>query len=237
MSEDLVPSPERVNVGRRLFIGLVAAGAAGIAFGSGAQRVIGQKLGTGFGALLPGGDRFRIYSVTGQYPAIAPRRYQLKVSGLVDQPATFSLADLKAMPPTHFVKAFQCVTGWRVPDVPWRGVQLSHLLEQAGIQTGAIAISFDSYDHVDAESLTIEQAHLSDVIVAYEMYGAPVTREHGGPVRLVVPQMYGYKSLKWLSGIRVVDRVEPGFWEQNGYPVNGWLDGTTGATNPDPQLS
>jgi DMSO/TMAO reductase YedYZ molybdopterin-dependent catalytic subunit len=49
--------------------------------------------------------------------------------------------------------------------------------------------------------------------------------------------MYGYKSLKWLSGIRVVDRVEPGYWELNGYPVNGWLDGTTGATNRDPTLS
>jgi DMSO/TMAO reductase YedYZ molybdopterin-dependent catalytic subunit len=135
------------------------------------------------------------------------------------------------------VKAFQCVTGWRVPDVPWRGVALSHLLESAGVQPGAVAVSFDSYDRTDSESLTIDQAHLADVIVAYEMYHAPVTREHGGPVRLLVPQMYGYKSLKWLSGIRVVDRVEPGYWELNGYPVNGWLDGTTGATNRDPTLS
>ena len=161
----------------------------------------------------------------------------MKVSGLVDQPATFTLADLQAMPATDMTKAFQCVTGWRVPDVPWRGVLLSHLLERAGVQPGAVAISFDSYDNADSESLSIEQAHLPDVIVAYEMYGATVTQEHGGPVRLVVPQMYGYKSLKWLSGIRVVDRVEPGYWELNGYPVNGWLDGTTGPTNPNPQLS
>ena len=237
MSEDSIAGPEKVNVGRRLFIALAALGTAGIVLGSDAQRFVGQKLGSGLGALLPGGDRFRIYSITGQYPAIKPKRYRLKVSGLVDQPATFTLADLQAMPATDMTKAFQCVTGWRVPDVPWRGVLLSHLLERAGVQPGAVAISFDSYDNADSESLSIEQAHLPDVIVAYEMYGATVTQEHGGPVRLVVPQMYGYKSLKWLSGIRVVDRVEPGYWELNGYPVNGWLDGTTGPTNPNPQLS
>ena len=104
-------------------------------------------------------------------------------------------------------------------------MQLSHLLDLAGVQPSAVALTFESYDGADTESLTIDQAHLPDVIVAYEMLGAPVTTEHGGPVRLYVAQMYGYKSLKWLSAIRVVDRVEPGYWEQNGYPVNGWLDG------------
>jgi DMSO/TMAO reductase YedYZ molybdopterin-dependent catalytic subunit len=141
------------------------------------------------------------------------------------------------MPKTSFTKAFQCVTGWRVPDVHWEGVKLSEILDRVGVQSGAVAISFDSYDHADTESLSLDQAHLPDVIVAYSMLGAPVTIEHGGPVRLYVAPMFGYKSLKWLSGIRVVDVVEPGFWEQNGYPVNGWLDGTTGPNNPDPGLT
>ena len=70
------------------------------------------------------------------------------------------------------------------------------------------------------------------VIVAYRMLGAPVTVEHGGPVRLYVAPMFGYKSLKWLSAIRVENQVIPGFWEQNGYPVNGWIDGSTGASDP-----
>jgi len=231
------PENAKVHVGRRAFVTLVALGAAGIAFGAEAQKTVGSKLGSGIGNLLPGGDRFRIYSITGSYPAISNRRYRLKVHGLVEHPATFTLGDLKAMPATEMVKGFQCVTGWRVPDVPWKGVRLSDLLTNAGVQTGAAAVSFDSYDGMDSESLTIDQAHLSDVLVAYEMYGEPVSREHGGPVRLVVPQMYGYKSLKWLSGIRLVDRVEPGYWEQNGYPTNGWLDGTTGATNPNPSLA
>jgi DMSO/TMAO reductase YedYZ molybdopterin-dependent catalytic subunit len=129
------------------------------------------------------------------------------------------------------------VTGWKVPDVRWEGVLLSDIMDAVGIQPGAVALTFESYERADSESLTIDQARLPDVIVAYQMLGAPVTTEHGGPVRLYVAPMFGYKSLKWLSAIRVVDQVQPGFWEQNGYPVNGWLDGTTGPTNPDPNLT
>jgi len=240
MTDETVTPATRVTktpVGRRLFLGLVALGGAGVAFGGQVQKALSSKLGSGFASLLPGGDHFRIYTITGSYPDVPTSSFRLTVSGLVDTPMTLTFDELTALPSLDIVKGFQCVTGWRVENVPWKGVSLAHLLTMAGVQSSAIAVSFDSYDHADSESLLIDQAHLPDVIVAYEMYGKPVSREHGGPVRLVVPQMYGYKSLKWLSGIRVVDRVEPGFWEQNGYPTNGWLDGSTGATNPSPQLS
>ena len=230
-------SREPTAVGRRAFISIVALGALGVAIGGQVQSFLGNAVGTGLGGILPFGDRFRIYSITGNYPSISQRKYRLEVSGLVDHPSTFTIDDLTAMPATTFKKTFQCVTGWSVPDVEWRGVQLSHLLGLAGVQPGAVALTFESYDGADTESLTIDQAHLPDVIVAYEMLGAPVTTAHGGPVRLYVAQMFGYKSLKWLSAIRVVDRVEPGFWERNGYPVNGWLDGSTGPTNPTPGLT
>ena len=230
-------APKGVNVGRRVFLGLAGLGALGVAFGNSVQNFLGNAFGSGLGGLLPGGDRFRIYSITGTYPKVSRDKYRLKVSGLVDNPTTFTLADLQKMPQTSFSKTFQCVTGWRVPDVHWEGVRLSHILERVGVQPGAVALSFDSYDRTDTESLSLDQAHLPDVIVAYSMLDAPITTEHGGPVRLYVAPMFGYKSLKWLSGIRVVDTVEPGFWEQNGYPVNGWLDGTTGPTNPDPGLT
>ena len=224
-------------VGRRVFIGMVALGALGVAIGGEVQNFLGNAFGSGLGGILPGGDRFRIYSITGSYPKISRKKYRLEVTGLVERPMTFTLDDLEAMPATTFTKTFQCVTGWKVPDVEWRGVQLSHILNLVGVHPEAVALTFESYDGADTESLTIDQAHLPDVIVAYQMLGAPVTTEHGGPVRLYVAPMFGYKSLKWLSGIRVVDVVEPGFWEQNGYPVNGWLDGTTGPTNPDPGLT
>jgi DMSO/TMAO reductase YedYZ molybdopterin-dependent catalytic subunit len=226
-----------VAVGRRVFLGLTGLAALGVAFGSSISNFLGNAFGSGIGGLLPGGDRFRIYSITGTYPQIKDSDYRLKVSGLVHRPKTFTLDDLKAMPVTSFTKNFQCVTGWKVPDVPWEGVLLSDILDTVGVRPGAVALTFESYDGADSESLTIDQARLPDVIVAYQMLGAPVTTEHGGPVRLYVAPMFGYKSLKWLSAIRVVDREQPGYWEQNGYPVNGWLDGTTGPTNPDPSLT
>ena len=231
------PHAQHVAVGRRVFLGVTGLAALGVAFGSSIQNFLGNAFGSGLGGLLPGGDRFRIYSITGRYPKIKDSDYRLKVSGLVQRPKTFTLDDLKAMPKTSFTKNFQCVTGWRVPDVHWEGVLLSDIWTPSGVRPGAVALTFESYDRADTESLTIDQARLPDVIVAYQMLGAPVTTEHGGPVRLYVAPMFGYKSLKWLSAIRVVDQVQPGFWEQNGYPVNGWLDGTTGPTNPDPSLT
>lgn len=225
-------SEQRIAVGRRVFLGLVGLGAAGILFGAKVQNVVGNVVGTGLGGLLPFGDRFRIYSVSGTLPVISRSKYRLEVTGLVDRPRRYTIDDLEAMPRTAFVKDFHCVTGWSVPNVEWEGVRLSQILDDVGVQDAAVALTFESYDGVDAESLTLDQARLPDVIVAYRMLGAPVTTAHGGPVRLYVAPMFGYKSLKWLSAIRVVDRVEPGFWEQNGYPVNGWIDGSTGATDP-----
>ncbi len=220
-----------------MFLGLVGLGALGVAFGGAVQSRLARVLGSGFAGLLPGGDHFRIYSINGEFPVISTAQYRLTVSGLVERPASFTFDDLLAMPRTSMVAAFQCVTGWRVPDVAWKGVALAHLLDVVGAHASAVAVTFESYDGADTESLTIDQARLPDVIVAYRMLDAPITVQHGGPVRLYVAPMYGYKSLKWLSAIRVVDAVEPGYWERNGYPVNGWLDGSTGPTNPDPSLT
>lgn len=225
--------PDSVPVGRRVFLGMVGLGAAGVVVGASVQAKLGQLLGQGLASVLPGGDHWQIYSVTGSFPVISADAYRLEVSGLVNKPLKLTLSDLEAMPRTGLVRDFHCVTGWEVPDVHWEGVRLGALLDAAGLQSGARALSFESYDGVDTESLTLEQARLPDVIVAYRMLGAPITTEHGGPVRLYVAPMFGYKSLKWLSAIRVVDRVEPGYWEQNGYPVNGWIDGSTGPTDPD----
>ena len=92
----------------------------------------------------------------------------------------------------------------------------------------AAAVEFHSYDGVDTESLTLSQALRPDVIVAYRMLGESISTPHGGPVRLYVAPMYGYKSLKWLSSVRVVENATPGFWEQNGYPVDAWVGNSNG---------
>jgi DMSO/TMAO reductase YedYZ molybdopterin-dependent catalytic subunit len=222
--------PERrVAVGRRVFLGAAALCVAGVAFGSKVQNALSSAIGSGLGGLIPGGNRFRIYTITGSFPEIHPDNYRLEVSGLVERPLVLTLADLQNMPSTRLVRDFQCVTGWRVSDVHWEGVRLADVLDAAGVSPKASALEFDSYDGADTESLTLDQARLPDVLVAYRMLGEPITTEHGGPVRLYVARMYGYKSIKWLSAIRVVDELVPGFWEQNGYPVDAWVGGSMAA--------
>ncbi len=112
--------------------------------------------------------------------------YKLTVGGLVDRPMTVSYADLQAMPQTNLIKDFQCVTGWRVPQVHWSGVALPDLLDHVGVKSSATAVQFTSFDGVYTESLTLAQAKRRDIIVALTMLGAPVSRDHGGPVRLYV---------------------------------------------------
>jgi DMSO/TMAO reductase YedYZ molybdopterin-dependent catalytic subunit len=141
---------------------------------------------------------------------------------------TLTLAQLTAMPQTRLVLDFQCVTGWRVRNVPWSGVRLGDLLDAAGVRPDARAITFRSFDGAYTESLTLAQAKRPDVIVALRMLDGPVTHDHGGPVRLYVAPMYGYKSIKWLSEIEVVDKVSPGYWERRGYDVDAWIGRSNG---------
>ena len=220
-------SQERpTRVGRRVLLAMIGAAVAGVAFGGRAQNAIGNVVGSGLGGLVPGADRFRIYSITSSYPDIPHSTYRLKVTGLVDTPLELTLDDLMAMPRVELVKDFQCVTGWRVPQVHWVGVRLSDVLGAAGVLPSAKMLAFASYDGLDTESLTLAQALRPDVIVAYEMLGAPVTREHGGPVRLYVAPMYGYKSIKWLSEIKVVESAPLGYWEHDGFPADAWINGS-----------
>lgn len=221
-------------VGRRVFIGLVGLGAAGVVFGAKVQNRLEQltagleaKDFTGLTSLLPLG-RFRFYTITGNFPHRDRSTYKLQVNGLVERPLTLSYAQLVDMPPTLLLRDFQCVTGWRVPNVHWTGVRLSDLLDRAGVKPEATALRFVSFDGAYTESLTLEQARRPDVIVAYELQDGPLSSDHGGPVRLYVAPMYGYKSCKWLESIELTARVEPGYWEERGYDVDGWVGRSNG---------
>lgn len=244
MERDLRPSdpPDRrpaKPIGRRVVLGILGLGAVGIVTGKSVQNGMEAVLApiqridpTGLSDLLPG-DYFRIYTVTDGYPYESESEYKLTVDGLVDNPMTLSYSDLLALPSTKLVDDFQCVTGWRVPSVHWQGVLLSTLLDTAGVQAAGKALHFESFDGVYTESLTLAEAQRPDVIVAYSMLGGPVSQEHGGPVRLYVAPMYGYKSIKWLSRIEVVDQVEPGYWETEGnYSIEAWVGRSNGRNDP-----
>ena len=221
-------------VGRRVFLGFIGLGVVGVATGAAVQgwleRTVAPIIGrdpTGLFSLLPIG-RFRIYTVTGGLPERSRAEYRLRVGGLVDEPLDLSFAELTSMPVTEVTRDFQCVTGWRVPDVQWVGVRLRDVLDRAGVQAEATAVRFVSFDGEYSESLTLDQARRDDVLVAYELEGEPLSSEHGGPARLYVAPMYGYKSCKWLGAIELTARVEPGYWEQRGYDVDAWVGRSNG---------
>ncbi|WP_033350141.1 molybdopterin-dependent oxidoreductase [Kitasatospora aureofaciens] len=218
-------------VGRRVVLGLLGLGAAGVAAGPFLQRLesgLAERDPSGLTGLLPGNNGFRYYSVVTSVPARDATNYTLTVDGLVERPATHRLADLPAMPQRRLVKDVQCVTGWRVPDTPFEGVPLAHLLDAAGVRPGAKAVRFSCFDGAYTESLTLDQARRDDVLVALSLQDKPITHDHGGPVRLYVAPMYFYKSAKWLSGITVTDEVQPGYWEGNGYDVDAWVGRSNG---------
>ncbi len=221
-------------VGRRIVLGMVGLGALGIIFGRTASQAVNSTVATaapGLSGVLPGTGGFRIYTVTNGYPDYNAEKYRLTVTGLVSTPLSLSLADLGDLPQTGMTKDFQCVTGWRVDDVPWSGVLLSDVLTAAGADPSAGALRFISFDGAYTESLTMEQGLRPDILVATTMFGKPLTLEHGAPVRLYVAPMYGYKSLKWLSGIEVVTTVVPGYWEERGYSVDAWVGSSNGMTD------
>ena len=226
---------EGTPVGRRVVLGMMGTGLAGVLFGSKAadllERVvapIASRDGTGFLSLFPVG-RFRIYTVTGKLHSRSDAEYRLHVNGFVEAPVTLTLDELRAMPPTRMTKDFQCVTGWRVHDVKWVGVRLADLLDKAGVKDGAWGVRFLSFDGIYTETLTMDQARRDDVIVAYEMEGKPVSSAHGGPARLYVAPMYGYKSIKWLETIEVTEtQARQGYWELRGYDTDAWIGRSNG---------
>ena len=222
-------------IGRRIVLGMLGLGAAGIVLGDNVQatvesalRPVTQNDPTGLTSFVPTAGRFRIYSVTSHMPERSAADYRLTVDGLVDRPLTLTLDDLLARPQAELTLDFQCVTGWRVADVPWKGVRVADLLDEAGVTDGATHLRIWSFDGAYTESLTLDQARRDDVLVAHEMLDGPVTREHGGPVRLFVGPMYGYKSLKWLERIEVVDALHEGYWEVRGYDVDAWVGRSNG---------
>ncbi|MGP3998838.1 molybdopterin-dependent oxidoreductase [Streptomyces sp. 8N706] len=234
-TEDTPADGHGTPVGRRLVLGMLGLGAAGVAAAPHLQDRVDSALGaaadkdpTGLTGLLPGSGGFRYYSVASSVPHRTPEDYRLTVGGLVDRPAAHRLADLRALPQDRLVRDVQCVTGWRVPSTPFEGVRLSRLLDAAGVRAEATAVRFTCFDGAYSESLTLEQARRPDVLVALRLRDRPLTHGHGGPARLYVAPMYFYKSAKWLSGITLTREVRPGYWEKRGYDIDAWVGTSNG---------
>ena len=211
------PAPRRY--GRGLFLATIAGGLSSLVWGKSVWSGLTGALSSV--PLAPSG--WRIYTVAATMPRFDPATWRLEVGGLVGAPATLDYHALRALPRTEEVRDFHCVTGWSVPNVHWAGVRLADLLERVRPGFGAHAVRFTSAEIPYVDYLTLDQARRSDVLLAYEMDGKPLPREHGAPVRLVMPEMYGYKSVKWVARVDLVAQAQAGFWEMRGYDSDAWI--------------
>jgi len=209
------------RLGRGLFLVSVAGGLSSLWWGKSLTRAVSAI------PFAPGGG-WRIYTVAPTMPKFDPATWRLEVGGLVDKPTTLTYAELRALPRTSQIRNFHCVTGWTVSNVHWAGVRLSDLLDRVSPQFSARGVQFTSAEVPYVDSLTLDQAKLHDVLLAYEMNGKPLPREHGAPVRLVIPEMYGYKNVKWVSRIDLVEQPQDGYWEQLGYDRDAWVGRSNG---------
>jgi len=214
-------------IGRAGFLGLLGAGTAGLFYGSNVQGFLGRVVPQQIQALVPTAG-WRIYTIGDSMPNLVPASYRLDVTGMVGSAKRFTLADLRALPRADQVSDFHCVTGWTVGNVHWGGVRIQDVLDVVRPSAAAHAIRFTSAEPGYNDSLTLDQALLKDVMLAYEMDGAPLPRPHGAPIRLVIPEMYGYKNVKWITKMELLPHPEAGYWEQHGYDVDAWVGRSNG---------
>ncbi len=168
-------------------------------------------------------NSFRLNTVEWDVPKFDPARWRLTIDGLVQRPLELSYDDLVRLPSVEQVRDFHCVEGWGVKAVPWKGVAIGPLLEEAGLMPKGQFVSFHSLGGTYLESLSLEEATDKEVVLAYGMYGKPLSRDHGAPLRVVIPWMYGYKGAKWLTRIQVTATQAVGYWEQRGYSLDGTI--------------
>jgi DMSO/TMAO reductase YedYZ molybdopterin-dependent catalytic subunit len=219
--------------GRATFLALLAGGAASLAWGtkvSGVLSPVTSSVSQLLGNLFPVGG-WRIYTISGSMPIFDEKSWTLEVDGLVARPRSFTYEELRALPQSHQVTDFHCVTGWTVHNVRWSGVRFRHLLDEVEPLPTAKAIRFVSLEQPYDDSLTLEQVRLHDVMLALDMDGQRLTRPHGSPARVVIPEMYGYKGVKWMTRMELLDHQPTGYWEGLGYDQNAWVGHSNGYTS------
>jgi len=160
-------------------------------------------------------DGFPVLHV-GDVPQIDTKQWSLRLFGAVEHPLQLSYDQLLAEPAVEWHGDIHCVTRWTKKATSWKGASFKRLVERAGLKPGVTHV----VQHADNDyttNLPLEVMLDDDVLVAYEYAGAPIEPIHGGPVRMLVPKRYFWKSAKWLHGLEFLDHDELGFWEVRGY--------------------
>ena len=217
---------------RRQFIKKAAAGTALTVLGSGAyllsdsftDEAKAQRRSDGRPRLPPGQRAIgRLKPMGGIEGEPGRGAFQLHVHGEVDRPVKLGFSDLLAMNPIRRQLDVHCVTGWSLLGSSWTGVPIRALAERVGARRSARHVILEAFAGYEA-NLRIDDALDQNAMIVWELDGEPLRRANGAPVRALVPDLYFWKSAKWLTGIRFVKRDRPGYWESRGYHnrANPW---------------
>jgi DMSO/TMAO reductase YedYZ molybdopterin-dependent catalytic subunit len=228
--------PELVRLReRRAFLKKAAAGTVVVALGGGLYRVASDDLTRAARAQsrndgrprLPPGQKVlsELRPMGGEPGSVKLEDFALAIHGEVDAPFKLTWDALLAAPSKQLVADVHCVTGWSVLGATWTGVPLAYLAERAKVRSRARHVIFEAA-HGYTANVPIKEALAPSVLAVWEMNGKRFPRKHGAPVRGLVPDLYFWKSAKWLTGIRFVEKDEPGYWETRGYHnhADPWLE-------------
>ena len=156
----------------------------------------------------------------GSVPPFDPESWQFRIWGEVEEEITWSWKEFNQLPKTEVLLDIHCVTKWSKFDTEWEGVEVRRLLELAGVGPTATHVVVRA-EHGFTANLPLEDFARDGNLFAWRFGGEELEVDHGWPLRLVVPHLYFWKSVKWTRGFDLLDHDEPGFWERNGYHMYG----------------
>lgn len=171
----------------------------------------------------PGQTRTRKWPVLDAFgaPEVDVSTWQLEIGGLVETPLRFSWPQFHELPRVKVFADFHCVTTWSRLGNLWEGVSTRELLSRAKPKKEAGYVLVHGYDYGWTTNLPLDEFLADDALLADTHDGEPISREHGGPVRLIVPRLYAWKSAKWVKKIELTEQDQAGYWEQGGYHMHG----------------
>jgi DMSO/TMAO reductase YedYZ molybdopterin-dependent catalytic subunit len=214
------------SMSRRAFVRSAMAGTVITALGGAGYCVAGEEeerkaratLRPDGRSRLPPGQYLltRIRPMGGTEGDPSPSGWHLKVYGEVEQPFTLDFAELLKMPQVDQVCDVHCVTKWTCLDSKWTGVKLADLAARAKPKPAARHVIFEAAAGYTA-NVPLREALAPNVLIAHKYEGSPLARAHGAPARVLVPDLYFWKSAKWITGVRFAATDRPGYWETRGY--------------------
>ena len=171
----------------------------------------------------PGQSRTRKWPVLhyGYVPTIPPAKWRFEVFGLVESRLSFNWEQFQALPRIRVFADFHCVTRWSRLDNIWEGVAAQEMIRRAGVKADARYVIAHGFDSGWTTNLPLADLDVEDALLADLHDGEPLSADHGGPCRLIVPRLYAWKSAKWIKALEFAAVDRPGYWEQGGYHNHG----------------